>query len=471
MKTPDQNQAAQDEALALRHVLQQPPQERIAALAEIQGAILHLHAFEDAMKRSLAVSTGITREDLLAMLDDPKTKKALEAKAEHIRPAFEPAGLPVEEGAAAFSRVLANAKQTAQKIALNEARERINAAAEATDPALVSDLMAQARDHLRVETHRHAGETLRELWERNRERMTNPTEATNKEAIKLQASRGMWAGWMNCWMGPRCGLEPGKNFFMTGHSGGGKTTFAAAFAVDAMAAGCPTLIWQMELSRLEMIMHLLTQIPGEAKWWETHDRKRANRLFPKTWDSLLEVPDARGLESSNAERIAEEMVRLAHKGRRMGQHACSGLVVVDYAQILTLADPDARYASHEVLARAASMLTKTASEEGLALVIASQTTKVSRTEADKSNPEAADTDASGADFARMPDVALSIMREQKKRGEAESAETRLDRERRRHLQFTKDRGTWQQPKSRRVVYYMNRAVVDEETYDGDDEFA
>jgi len=147
------------------------------------------------------------------------------------------------------------------------------------------------------------------------------------------------------------------------------------------------------------------------------------------------------------------------------------LVVVDYAQLLTIADPDARYASHEVLARAASTLTKTASEEGLALIIASQTTKVSRTEADKGNPEAADTDASGADFARMPDVALSIMREQKKRGESESAETRLNRLRRRHLQFTKDRGTWQHPEDRRVVYYMNRAVVDKETYDGDDDFA
>lgn len=469
MKTPDQNQAAQDEALALRHVLQQPPQERIAALAEIQGAILHLHAFEDAMKRSLAVSTGITREDMLAMLDDPKTKKALGATAEHIRPAFEPAGLPVEEGAAAFSRVLANAKQTAQKIAINEARERINAAAETNDPALAADLMGQARDQLRVETRRHAGETLSELWERNRPQMTNPTEATKKEAIKLDPRRGEWSQWFNCWLGPRCGLEPGKNLFMTGHSGGGKTTLAAAVAVDAMAAGCPTLAWQMELGRAEMLMHLLAQIPGEGKWWETDDRDRANRSLPDEWSRLLSVPAISTGEDYTAERIVEDMVRLAHKGRRMGQHACSGLVVVDYAQLLTMGAAEAREASHEVLSRAASLLTKTASEEGLAIVITSQTTKTSRTEADR-EPEAADTDASGADFARMPDVALSIMRKRKPRRGDEDKQKRRERLAARYLQFTKDRGTWQQPSDREKVYYVNRALVDEETYNGDDEF-
>lgn len=224
---------------------------------------------------------------------------------------------------------------------------------------------------------------------------------------------------------------------------------AAALAVDAMDNGCPVVFWQLELSKQETALTLMSQRPGEEEWWKTWDRKRANAPAPASWSDLLEIRGAGMEDDYHAEAIVEAIVALSRKAKKHA-HACNGLLIVDYVQLLTMRNKDGMDASHQVLAAAANRITKAAAAHGVALVMLSQRTKEAR-----KTGGARDTDAAGADFGPMPDAAVVIRKDQGGKDKEKDPDARL-------AEWTKSRGTWKNPSSTRGLYYINRALVDEE---------
>lgn len=240
--------------------------------------------------------------------------------------------------------------------------------------------------------------TLADAWQAHLDRFA-ADKAGPREVLRLDAAkRGSWAEWINDYLGTRGGLEPGETFILGGGPETGKTSLAALLAVDALAVGCPVLFWELELSRVEVLEHLQAQLPEPANWWKTPFWNRARRRLPEAWADLLEVPRWPAAEAEAVQAAMLNMARRAECAIRAGKarHACRGLVIVDYAQLLTLTDAGPRNAQHEILSTAASRLAKAAAESGACLLLLSQLNKQ-----DQRDATPAGTALAGADFSRM----------------------------------------------------------------------
>ena len=238
-------------------------------------------------------------------------------------------------------------------------------------------------------------------------RFTRP-EAGPDEVLRLDADkRGPWAAWFNAWLGPRAGLEPGRCMIVGARPGAGKTSLAALLGVDALAVGCPVLFWQLELSREETLEHLLSQVPGTGRWWNDYWTKRCNVRLPAAWADLLTVPPIDGPEAYEADTIRDAMLAHAARAGKV-RHACKGLVLVDYAQLLTVRDRRASTPQHELLTKAASMLTKAAADLDLCLVLLSQLRKADKDAQSKDRQAIEETAFTGADLSRMAHVAFGL---------------------------------------------------------------
>ena len=281
------------------------------------------------------------------------------------------------------------------------------------------------------------------------------------EVLRLdERRRGPWAEWMNDHLGSRAGLEAGETIIAGGAPVAGKTSFAALLAVDALAAGCPVLFWQLELSREETLEHLLAQVPEPSNWWKMKFWERAKRPLPDTWEDLLTVPR---WADSNVESIVAAMQSQARKvtrAERAGRtcHKVCGLVVVDYAQLLTTKDRGPRDAGHEVLTTAASRLAKAAAESGAVLLLLSQLNKQEQRDAD-----ATGTALAGADLARMAHRVVLVQKAQAD-GKAcnGAADWSPDKGEARLLTWTKARGVrytleGRRPERSRVIWYAGQA--------------
>jgi len=168
------------------------------------------------------------------------------------------------------------------------------------------------------------------------------------------------------------------------------------------------LFWQLELGREETLEHLVAQTQQNGAWWETKFWRRARALlFPAGWDRLLTMPRDPQPEAEDLLVAMARMARRGRKDRRAGtlNHACNGLVVVDYAQLLTLRDRRARDAGHEMLLTAASRLVKSAAEQDLCLVLLSQLNK-----ADRAEGTMADTALAMADLNRIAHCTVFIQK-------------------------------------------------------------
>jgi len=89
-------------------------------------------------------------------------------------------------------------------------------------------------------------------------------------------------------------------------------------------------------------------------------------------------------------------------------HKCRGLVLVDYAQLLTVRDRRAATPQHEILTKAASELTKTAADLNLCLVLLSQLTKEAKKDQNKGKQALEETALTGADLSRCAHVAFAL---------------------------------------------------------------
>lgn len=433
------------EAHALRLVMDLEPDRRADACAQLAAACFPLRPWIRAVSRELSNKPGVELPALWGMLD----RGAMEPD----RRQLEAAGLTLDalqkldprHAEEAYTATIEAAKDTRTRAYIQTAIDKLTDALDAKTP----DTRDKLKHDATWELHRPDAEgavPMNEAWDEYRRARFTHEYAEPNEVIRLDGDkRGRWAKWFNAWLGPRAGLEPGRCMIIGAGPGAGKTSIAALLAVDAMAAGVPCLFWQLELSREETLEHLLTQTPGTGNWWNDYWTKRCNRPLPSGWLDKLTIPNMDGGESYHADTIREAMLAMAHRTRKQA-HACRGLVIVDYAQLLTIRERNGNMPQHEIWTKAGSMLAKTAADAGLCLVLLSQLTKSSRNEMNKEGPLAEDTALSGADWGRMAHIIFSLSHAGDKSGKwkpcgASEATKTADGEAR-MLRVLKRRGTY-----------------------------
>ena len=394
------------EALAVRHVFNLPPDEREDAAAHLSAATMVLVGLAADVHKARKKTPGLLLVDVAAMMGRPALREEAEAlRAAGAADLLDPAKAQDPEAcAAAFSKALENTAKAANRRQAEEAAKllaRVDAAPTAEAGRGLLDDAAERLERLQRQTET----PLAEAWEAHLAAKAAPVAGPH-EVLRLDKRRGPWAAWMNDNLGPRGGLEAGETFILGGGPEAGKTSMAALLAVDAMAAGCPVLFWQLELSREETLEHLQAQRPDLEGWpfsryWNEPWNKTKGRAFnpiPDAWADLLTVPR---WADSNMETIVaamQDQARKMNRAERAGKtcHKVRGLVVVDYCQLLTLEDRKPRDAGHEVLTTAASRLAHAAADCGACLLLLSQMNKQ-----DQRETAAAGTALAGADLARM----------------------------------------------------------------------
>ena len=385
---------ARREALALRHALALPVDDRPDACAKLADAALALPSWLRAVRQA-ADQMALTWPDACAMLARPELKAdaaALEAAGVDLSAGVDPA-----EAREAYTAAIAETKRAGEEARIRDARKMLDGAAVAQTADERLRLMRDAGHELtRDEVDEE--KPLAEVW-RGHLAALGADEAGPGEVLRMdEGKRGAWAAWINDNLGTRRGLEAGETFILGGGPEAGKTSFAALLAVDALASWCPVLYWQLELSREETLEHLIAQIPHPSGWWRVPYKKRRQRELPPEWAELLTVPRWPDPEEEKIKAAMGRMARETERARRAKKkrHRCRGLVIVDYAQLLTLRDPKPYEAKHEILATAASRLAKAAAETGVCLLILSQLNKEEQRTATTEG-----TALAGADLARM----------------------------------------------------------------------
>lgn len=394
------------EAHALRLVMDLDADGRAEACANLEAGAWGLPAWLGAVRRELAHAPNVGLSALWAILDRPNMTHDRQALADAGVDLSKLQNLDPKHAQHAYAEALEAAHQDAERASIQTALAVLADAAAASTPP---QRRALRQDAIRELTRTRADglATLSEAWDLYRRARFAREQAGPDEVLRLDPKRGAWADNTNAWLGPRAGLEPGRCVIIGARPGAGKTSLAALFAVDALAAGVPVLFWQLELSREETLEHLLAQVPGAGNWWSDFWTKRCNRAIPSGWNDNLTVPAITGPEAYEADTIRDAMLAAAHRNKRP-RHAVRGLVVVDYAQLLTVRDKTGHTPQHEVLTKAASMLTKTAADNGLVLLLLSQLTKEAKKNQTKEGRALEETALSGADLSRMAHVVFGL---------------------------------------------------------------
>jgi hypothetical protein len=400
MKDTDHT-AEEREALALRHVFHQPEENRTDMLKRLEESSLPLRAVITHARTIHRKAPQATWGDVWAELSKVKAVRITDDIKTVLAGSASPSN--AEE---AYKATLNASRATMEK----EAAEALTKLVKERNPGWEQQVAATMESLRRKDIEE---EDLAAGWDRHRAIM-NGDEADKMQAIKLDPKRGTWATTMNAWLGVRGGLMPGKALMIGGAAGGGKTSLASAFAWDALAAGCPVTLYQLELSRWAALEYLLRQNPDP-------DLSPPLAIFgsglPPHWQGLLDAPADPSPNGDDAEDALRELARKAERLRKVrgdAAHAANGLFVVDYVQLFA---KDIGEAFHEALARIVSRLAKVASMEGVCLVLASQVNKNSQL------GELGLTAFAGADLGRMPDVAVTIEKATFEKGEFASAGT------------------------------------------------
>ena len=390
-----------DEALALLHVLKMPQDERAEAAARLDLAAVALPGIVGAVARALVTHPALTLPDLVAMLDkdaalvDERAKLAAPDAARVMDPAT---GHAPDTMAAAYARALANTERAGDLRRVEEAAGLLAQAQAAPDARTRRACMDEAARRME-RAERDTVESLADAWDEYRKTL-KAEDAGRLEGVKLDPRRGLWADWMNRWLGHRAALMPGKAALVGAAAGGGKTSLAAAFAVDAMAAGCPVRFHQLELGRAACLEYLFHQYTPDT--WRTMPLARLQRDMPAEWLDLLDIPADASPKGPDAVADLQRMARAAERARRAdpGRHACNGLFILDYAQLLAKAVSGEAF--HEALAASVSALVKAAQNSGACLLVLSQVNKSAQDAA------LGQTAFAGADLARLTDCAFTI---------------------------------------------------------------
>ena len=394
--TAEERERLQTEACALAHVCNLATDERPDACAKLSRAAFAAPAWLGAVRREMEQSPAADLAALWGVLE----RAALESERDKLKAVgvdldtlqtLDPAN-----ARAAYEAALDGAERAGVLACMRSARQMLDDAEQAdSEPerrALVLDAV-----HELTRPEADGDKPLSAAWDAHLERMA-ASNAGRDEVLKLDPKRGPWGEWFNQWLGPRGGLEPGETFILGGAPEAGKTSIAALLAVDALAVDCPVTFWQLELNREETLEHMQAQRPDLNGWPAQDFWSRARGPLPTEWENLLTVPRWPEPEAESIIAALHHMARQAERARKNGtrRHKCNGLLVVDYAQLLTVADKNARESRFEVLEKSASRLAKAAAEAGACLLLLSQMNK-----ADQSDGRTAGTALAGADLARM----------------------------------------------------------------------
>lgn len=178
------------------------------------------------------------------------------------------------------------------------------------------------------------------------------------------------------------GLHPKQTIVISGYPGGGKTTLAGQFAIDAALDGHNTLICSLEMPEEDLMDRMICYVarrPGDAvtdpiKYCQenfqsdevTNDLLGAIRsAVTKIKDCPLAIED---LVGANAYQIAS-CIRRAHRKNPLK------LVVVDYAQRIRPVPEKIRESREQQLSHASNHLADLSKELGFCLLLPSQLNK------------------------------------------------------------------------------------------------
>ncbi len=214
-----------------------------------------------------------------------------------------------------------------------------------------------------------------EAWALHAEGITEAPMKPVDGLLLNREVRGPWVDSLNAHLGPRCGLAPGHTLLIEGGHGSGKTSLAAAFAVDAMASGCPVLFWPTELRHMEVVEHLMAQSPHEmGAWWAVPFAARARRPLPHEWRGLLKTGPEWNSDLISVERGVRMLAMDSAELRRLGRtrHACNGLLVLDHIQQVQLRPHGMDESETLRTQRAVQRLVHAARETGVCLLILSR---------------------------------------------------------------------------------------------------
>jgi hypothetical protein len=466
------------EAEALRHVDNLSAEDRTGAIEQLDRATHELVFLMGRAKETWTAKPASRLSDIALCLDDP----ALDATRAQLEAAGALEIVTCDEkidpfkAEKSFHDTLQDHEATKEQLRLERAGKLLEQAREAHDHKSRAELSKQAIEEL----HHRERETelpLGEVWNRHSPTIAGKTDHhAPQEAVMLNTkARRDWASWFNRHLGPRAGLTPGRTLLIGGGPGGGKTSLAAALAVDALAAGCPVTFYQLELGVEETLEHLIAQDPVKTKGNDHHlvrYEDRVGRELPDSWRELLVIPR---WAKAQAEAAIESMQAMAQRAKRMRRsgaitHQCNGLFILDYVQLLTLADSQTWRAGHEVIATAVSRLAKAAAECGAVLVLLSQVTKESRKDSQSSDG----TEFSGADIERVAHVACTILKghwdgstiqraTKDRKSEYVQDDANGKQGHPRLINFVKMRGVWPyqsglHPESEMGIWYSHRAL-------------
>ena len=401
------------EAQTLRYILRHlPPAEVSDAMGRYSEQALELVLTFRAAARQTRDGGRIELGDLAAILKRPELAEEAGSLAAYpeAASALDPTvAMDPQPLVLAAAKMLEDALKTGDLRRVESAEHLISSAKTAKTAAERRSLLDAASASLET-AGRRTEASIDEVWTAYRKERYEHDVNGPQDALMLDKRRGLWASWVNAWTSRRGGLEPGRCVMIGARPNGGKTAMAAAIAVDAMAAGIPTLFCQLELSLGETIEHLKAQVPGMEGWWNEWETKRCDTAMPESWSTLLIIPRVDGREGYEAETIMEGMRRLRRQSDKLGsKHKCRGLVVVDYCQMLAVrAARDGRMPQHEILTSACSMLAKTAADLNLCLVLLTQLTKSAKTEQSKTGRPMEETAASGGDLSRCAHVFFGL---------------------------------------------------------------
>ena len=385
------------EALALVDVFTLPEGERAEAAAALAARVYELQGFIPAVAAELKARPDMKPGAALAMLNRPALAddlaKVNAAKGNPFDFARDP-----KDTAEARARVLERFESNREGHRLDDLRAVLARAQAAPNLKAAGDLVAEAARRM-DRAERDTVESLADAWDEYRKTL-KAEDAGRLEGVKLDPRRGLWADWMNRWLGHRAALMPGKAALVGAAAGGGKTSLAAAFAVDAMAAGCPVRFHQLELGRAACLEYLFHQYTPDT--WRTMPLARLQRDMPAEWLDLLDIPADASPKGPDAVADLQRMARAAEHARRAdpGRNACNGLFILDYAQLLAKAVSGEAF--HEALAASVSALVKAAQNSGACLLVLSQVNKSAQGDA------LGQTAFAGADLARLTDCAFTI---------------------------------------------------------------
>ncbi|MEE8716987.1 MAG: replicative DNA helicase [Coriobacteriales bacterium] len=131
------------------------------------------------------------------------------------------------------------------------------------------------------------------------------------------------------------GLRPGTLTVLGARPGVGKTSFALSLALNAAKKGASVVFFSLEMSGTEIATRLLCSESGIS-----NEDVRAGNIDDALWAPMIEACERlSSLDITIDDTAGTNVVEIRTKARRMLEGKENGLVIVDYLQLITPADP------------------------------------------------------------------------------------------------------------------------------------